>query len=203
MNIPTIEEAKQLLSEGETLSPGPWVNHSIFTAEAARNIAIHHRDIDPEIAYILGYLHDIGRRSGITDMRHIIDGYNFLTNKGYDDCARICLTHSFPLKNLDSFSGKNDCNDEEIDFINKYLDGINYSVYDELIQLCDALTTPKGVCLLEKRFVDMALRSGANELTILKWKATFEIKDKFEDVIGRSIYELLPGVEKNTFLNKS
>lgn len=28
----------------------------------------------------------------------------------------------------------------------------------------------------------------------------FEIKEKFEDVIGRSIYELLPGVEETTFL---
>ena len=157
------------------------------------------RAMDPEIAYILGYLHDIGRRYGVSHMRHIIDGYNFLSHRGYEDCARICLTHSFPLKNLDSYSGNKDCNDKEIDFIKEYLTGINYSVYDELIQLCDALTTPKGFCLLEKRLVDVALRYGVNELTILKWKATFEIKRKFEGVIGKSIYELLPGVEETTF----
>jgi len=104
------------------------------------------------------------------------------------------------LKNLDSYSGNKDCNDEEINFIKEYIAGINYSVYDELIQLCDALTTPKGFCLLEKRLVDVALRYGVNELTILKWKATFEIKGKFEDVIGRSIYELLPGVEETPIL---
>ena len=200
MNVPSIEEAKQLLSEAETFNPGPWVNHSIFTADAARNIAIYHRNVDPEIAYVLGYLHDIGRRYGVSHMRHIIDGYNFLSHRGYEDCARICLTHSFPLKNLDSYSGNKDCNDEEIDFIKEYIAGIGYSVYDELIQLCDALTTPKGFCLLEKRLVDVALRYGVNELTILKWKATFKIKGKFEDVIGRSIYELLPGVEETTFL---
>ena len=69
-----------------------------------------------------------------------------------------------------------------------------------MIQLCDALTTPKGFCLLEKRLVDVALRYGVNDLTILKWEATFEIKRKFEDAIGRSIYDLLPGVEETTFL---
>jgi hypothetical protein len=200
MNVPSIEEAKRLLSEAETLNPGPWVDHSIFTADAARNIAICHREINPEIAYILGYLHDIGRRYGVSHMRHIIDGYNFLNHRGYEDCARICLTHSFPLKNLDSYSGNHDCNDKEIILIKEYLAAINYSVYDELIQLCDALTTPKGFCLLEKRLVDVALRYGANDLTILKWKATFEIKEKFEQTIGRSIYELLPGVEETTFL---
>jgi len=50
MNFPSIEEAKQLLSEAESLNPGPWINHSIFTEDAARNIAKCHREIDPEIA---------------------------------------------------------------------------------------------------------------------------------------------------------
>ena len=144
MNVPSIEEAKRLLSEAATLNPGPWVDHSIFTADAARNIANKHQKLNSEIAYILGYLHDIGRRNGVSHMRHIIDGYNFLSQKGYEDCARICLTHSFPLKNLDSYSGNKDCNPEEFDFVKDYIAGVNYSVYDELIQLCDALTTPKG-----------------------------------------------------------
>lgn len=200
MNVPSIEETKRLLSQAEKLNPGPWINHSIFAADAARNIASNHRELDSEIAYILGYLHDIGRRYGISYMRHIIDDYNFLNQMGYGDCARICLTHSFPLKNPDSYSGNKDCNAEEFDFIKKYIARVDYSAYDELIQLCDVLTTPKGFCLLEKRLVDVGLRYGVNDLTVLKWKATFEIKRKFEDAIGRSIYDLLPGVEETTFL---
>lgn len=200
MNIPSREEAKRLLSEAETLNPGPWVDHSIFTAVAARNIANCYKSLDPETAYILGYLHDIGRRFGFSHMRHIIDGYKFLSQLGYEDCARISLTHSFPLKDIESYSGNRDCNDEQLNFIKDYIDRVNYSEYDELIQLCDALTTPKGFCLLEKRLVDVALRYGVNDLTILKWRATFEIKRKFEDAIGRSIYGLLPGVEEMTFL---
>ena len=46
--------------------------------------------------------------------------------------------------------------------------------------------------------IDVALRHGINEYTTLKWKSTFEIKDYFEDKIGKSIYRLLPGVAENT-----
>lgn len=59
MDTPSIRETKQLLAEAETLNPGPWVAHSIYTAEAARNIARSIEEMDPRIAYILGYLHDI------------------------------------------------------------------------------------------------------------------------------------------------
>ncbi|WP_425800882.1 HD domain-containing protein [Desulfitobacterium sp. Sab5] len=200
MKVPSIEKAKLLLSEAGTLNPGPWINHSIYTADAAHNIASYHKDLDPEIAYIMGYLHDIGRRYGISNMRHIIDGYSFLSQLGYEDCARICLTHSFPFKDTDSYSGNNDCTSEEFNFIKEYIAGVDYSAYDELIQICDALTTPKGFCLLEKRLVDVALRYGINNLTIAKWGATFQIKKKFEDKIGRSIYDLLPGVKETTFV---
>jgi HD superfamily phosphodiesterase len=127
MKVPSIEEAKRLLSEAGTLNSGPWVNHSIYTADAARNIASYHRQLDPEIAYVLGCLHDIGRRFGISHLRHIIDGYNFLSQMGYDDCAKVCLTNSFSLKNLDSYSGNNDCSNEEFDFIKEYIAGVNYS----------------------------------------------------------------------------
>jgi hypothetical protein len=201
MKVPSIEDAQPLLSEASTLNPGPWVNHSIYTAEAARYIACRHGELDPEIAYVFGYLHDIGRRYGISHMRHIIDGYKFLSQMGYEDCARICLTHSFPLKSLDSYSGNNDCTNEEFDFLKEYITGVNYSVYDELIQLCDALTTSKGFCLLEKRLVDVALRHGINDLTISKWKATFKIKEKFENEIGLPIYSLLPRIKETTFMN--
>ena len=200
MKIPSAEEAKRLLSEAAMLNPGPWVEHSIFTAEAARNIAGKHQKLNPEVAYILGYLHDIGRRFGISYMRHIIDGYNFLSQMGYEDCARISLTHAFPLKDTQSYSGANDCTPEETEFIKKYISEVNYSEYDELIQLCDALATPKGFCLLEKRLVDVVMRYGITDLTVWKWKATFEIKANFEKAIGGSIYALLPGVQETTFL---
>lgn len=144
-------------------------------------------------------LHDIGRRAGVTDMRHILDGYYFASEKGYDMVAKICLTHSFNCPDIKICFGKWDCTEEEYNFVKNYIETVDYNDYDRLIQLCDALALPSGFCLLEKRMVDVALRHGIHEYIIDKWKVTFETKKYFEEKIGKSIYSLLPGVIENTF----
>ncbi len=199
MKIPTLQEAEELLLEAQQLNPGPWVAHSRYVAQAAQAIAACHPDLDEHAAYILGCLHDIGRRFGVTGMRHVLDGYHFLQSMGYDDAARISLTHSYPIKTVASGSARWDATQEEYNFVQGYLDGIEYDHYDRLIQLCDSLALPTGFCLLEKRFVDVVMRYGFIPLTQQKWEAYFQIKADFERQIGRSIYSLLPGVVENTF----
>ena len=199
LGVPTIEEATLILNEGSKLNPGPWIEHSLFVGKAAEFIASEDKELDGNIAMVLGMLHDIGRQYGITSMRHSIDGYNFLMEKGHDLVARICITHSFPYNNIDAVFGKWDCSDLEYKFVKDYLYNIDLSPYDKLIQLCDALALPTGYCLMEKRMLDVAMRHGVNEYTIEKWKATFEIKNFFEERIGKSIYSVLPNVVENTF----
>ena len=74
-----------------------------------------------------------------------------------------------------------------------------YDDYDLLVQLCDALALPTGFCLLEKRFVDVAIRYGTHPATIDRWKAVLNTKAHFEKIMGCSIYEVLPGVIENSF----
>ena len=199
MKIPDRDTAKQFLLEAEKFNPGNWVPHSLFTAQAAEVIAKVHPELDSEVAYIMGYLHDIGRRAGITYLRHSLDGYHFLQQLGYEDAARICITHTFWFNGLEDYPGKWDCSVEEIHFLKSYITSIDYNEYDRLIQLCDCLALPTGFCLLEKRLVDVALRYGTTKYTTAKWKRLFENKAGFEQKIGRSIYDLLPGVKENTF----
>ena len=47
--------------------------------------------------------------------------------------------------------------------------------------------------------VEVALRHGTHEFTAPKWKATFEIKQYFERLMGKSLYSILPKVIENTF----
>jgi hypothetical protein len=197
--IPTLKESKILLDEAGKLNPGPWVKHSINVGNAAQIIAENSPGLCGEVALILGMLHDIGRRAGITGLRHILDGYRFAKEKGFYNVAKVCITHSFDCKDIRSAIGTWDCTKKEYDFIKQYLENIEYDDYDKLIQLCDSLALPNGFCLIEKRMVDVALRHGINEYTTLKWKATFEIKDYFENKTGKSIYSILPGVVENTF----
>ena len=199
MKIPTLAEAERLLDKAEAKNPGGWADHARYVALAAKNIAEVHPDLDPETAYVLGLLHDIGRREGVTAMRHILDGYTFLEGLGYSDAARIALTHSYPLQDIESGSGRWDGSDEELAFVETYLNGVKYDDYDRLLQLCDALAWPSGFVMIEKRLVDVALRLGINDMTVEKWRAFLELQGYFEKAIGRSIYSVLPGVVENTF----
>jgi HD domain-containing protein len=198
--VPSLEEAKVTLKEAERLNPGGWVKHSMFVAEGAKLISEQTDNLDPEIAYILGLLHDIGRIEGVHGMRHGLDGYNYATRKGYDLVARTCLSHiGFKYNNEVVVVGKWDGTEKEYIFVKEYLSAIEDTDYDKLIKLCDYLSLPSGFCLIEKRLVDIALRGGINEYTIPRWKSTFENKHYFEEKIGKSIYSLLPNVRENTF----
>ena len=147
--------------------------------------------MDADAAYVMGLLHDIGRRGGIMDMRHIFAGYQFMMSLGYEDSARICLTHSFPYKDIRAYNGQNDCSEEETAFISSFIDSVEYDDYDRLIQLCDAISFPNGPTCVEKRLVDVVLRRGFNDLTIPKWKAFLELKTYFDEKTEMDIYKLL------------
>lgn len=198
MIFPSLTQAETYLSEAAKYNSGPWEVHSRYTAVGARLIAERHPYLDPEHAYILGLLHDIGRRFGVTQMRHVLDGYIFMEQEGYPEVGRVCLTHSYPDKNLPAQAGW-DGTEEEFHIFQEKVKGIEYDEYDRLIQLMDCLALPTGFCLMEKRFVDVTLRYGFNEATTQRWKAYLAIKKHFDGATGVSVYSLLPGVMENTF----
>jgi hypothetical protein len=200
MNPPSLSQAQAYLREAETLNPGPWVAHSYRVAEAARIIAEHHPDLDPETAYVFGLLHDIGRREGAKGMRHVVDGYNFLIAKGHPRAARICMTHSYPVKDARSGASDWDGTEAEFQFVVDYLAGIEYDEYDRLYQLCDSLALPDGFCLIEKRWVDVLMRyKNFTPFTLPKWQAIADLKRHFDEVIEQNLYGLLPGIAETTF----
>lgn len=191
MKIPTVKDAEKLLEEAAVLNPGAWIGHNKTAGVCARIIAEKCKDINSDAAYVMGILHDIGRREGIMDMKHIYTGYQFMSSLGYVDSARICLTHSFPYKDILSYNGQNDCSEEQTEFIKAYIASTKYNDYDRLIQLCDVISFPDGPTYIEKRLVDVAMRRGFNDLTIPKWKAFFELKEYFDKKTGMDIYTLL------------
>lgn len=199
MKLPTLEAAEQILVEAAGRNPGPWVQHSRNVALAARLIAERHPRLDPDPAYILGLLHDIGRREGPSYIRHLTDGYRYLAGLGYEDAGRISLTHSFPIADLRVYMGEWDCSAEDLQFLEAFITATEMSEYDRLIQLCDGIAPAEGFCLMEKRIVDVARRYGVNEATVKGWEARFKIKAEFEAAIGESIYQILPGIIEGTF----
>ena len=197
----TIEQAMQELNIAVQNNPGPWEQHSLVAADNARRIAEKVPGMDPDKAYIMGLLHDIGRRVGVTGMRHIVDGYRYMMTLGEADIATICITHSYPVKDPELFAGKHDCTPEEKALVRQILESRPYDDYDRLIQLCDAISLPTGACIMEKRFVDVVMRHGMESFTTVKWKAYYEIKEHFDSLCGCNIYTLLPGILENSMGN--
>ena len=193
--FPNIENAIMELELAGQLNPGPWTSHSYNVAQAAKIIA-ENCNMDSEKAFVCGLLHDIGRRTGIAAVRHIIDGYDYAVSKGWNEVARVCLTHSFPVKDIEADIGKKDISQEQYTFIKEYLDRLEYDDYDKLIILCDALVDANGFCILEKRFIDTTRRYGIYPFSIDRWNKTYEYKEYFEKIIGKSLYSLLPDIEK-------
>ena len=199
MKIPSRNEAERMMDEAAGMNPGPWVEHAGYAARAAETIARELGDMDADTAYILALLHDIGRRFGKSKFRHMTDGYRYLTGLGYPDAAKVCITHGFPLRDIDMVLHEKDVSDTEWEFAREFLATAEYDDYDRLVQLADIVAMPHGYVLIEKRFVDVALRYGTTAHTAERWRAFFAVRDGFEKRLGKSVYSLLPGVVENTF----
>ena len=196
--LPTIQEAEFELQEAGKLNPGPWEKHSLNTGIAARNIAEKIEGMDADKAYIVGVLHDVGRRVGFVDIpTHVYAGYEYCMQKGWDEVARICMTHSYLLMK-DEFNYEPQTEHERK--IKEYVSAIEADEYDKLIQLCDALAVDYGFVILEKRFVDVTRRYGIMEGYIKGWEVAFAIKEDFEKRMGCSIYDVLPDIGRTTLL---
>jgi len=184
--IPTREQAQALLREAEACNPGPWGDHSRTAAHCAECIAKRCADMDREKAYVLGLLHDIGRKFGVRHLGHVSDGYTYMMRLGYDEAARVCMTHSFTDNTTRDYVGKFDTTPEEMELIERTLRAIEPDEYDRLIRLCDALAGSTGVLNIEDRMNDVKRRYGSYSQT--KWDSNMELKRYFEEKMGMDLY---------------
>ena len=192
--IPARMEAERLLREAEQCNPGPWGNHSRVVAHCAEKIAGSCDGMDRDKAYVLGLLHDIGRKFGVRHLGHVSDGYTYMMSLGYDEAAKICLTHSFNNQSTKEYIGNFDTSEEELELINTALAQVVMDDYDRLIQLCDSLAGSEGVLDMEERMGDVKRRYGSYPQG--KWDANIKLKEYFEEKMGKDIYEV---VEKETY----
>lgn len=187
--LPTREEAEKILKEAEKCNPGAWSNHSRITAYCAEKIAEKFDGLDSEKAYILGLLHDIGRKFGVSHLRHVSDGYSYMMSLGFDEAAKICLTHSFNNQTLDDYIGRFDTTKDELTLIEDKLKSIEMNDYDRLIQLCDSLAGSEKILNIEERMADVKRRYG--QYPQEKWNKNLQLKQYFENKIGKDIYTVV------------
>lgn len=185
--LPDRKEAEKILKEAEKCNPGMWGDHSRVAGMCAGRIAAA-SGLNKDKACILGLLHDIGRRFGKGHLQHVYDGYKYMMDMGYDEVAKICLTHSFTIQNISCYIGNIDIRPEQYQELADLLTGQIYDDYDRLIQLCDSIAMAEGVVDIEVRMGDVKRRYGSYPQE--KWNKNLEIKNYFENKMGRSIYDV-------------
>ncbi|NJP39644.1 HD domain-containing protein [Oscillospiraceae bacterium HV4-5-C5C] len=189
---PSRKQAEALLNESEKLNPGKWADHCRVAAQCAEKIAsacTGSDNLDPDKAYVLALLHDIGRRFGPSQFGHISDGYHYMQQLGYDEAARICLTHSFPQQDIQSYIGRYDVPPAEVTKLGQHLAALQYDDYDRLIQLCDSVAMAEGVVSINQRLDDVERRYG--HFPAEKRAALIRLKAYFEAKMQRNLYSVI------------
>lgn len=198
--ILTSKEARELLEiERKKTKDDRWIEHSICVGDSAGILAKalkekgHNVDVDKVIT--LGYVHDIGKYTGESH-GHVMRGYEYLKNKGYDEeYANICLTHSY-LNNdiLCTAGGVPD--KEKNPFLTYFIKNHEYTIEEKLINLFDLMCTTK-ILTLDKRLIDIVLRKGVFSNTQYHVKETYKLKEYFDNLLGYNLYDLFPEIKEN------
>ena len=193
--VPSRQQAEQILAEGQARYSevsqihGRWADHCRTAAACAEKIAARCPGLDPDKAYVLGLLHDIGRRWGDGHLRHVYYGWKYMAEQGYGEVAKICLTHSFQIQGIDAYVGHRDISPEALAELTAALEAAVYDDYDRLIQLCDSIAGPDGPVDMAARMEDVRRRYG--DYPQDKWDKNFGLKGYFEHWAGAELYDIV------------
>ncbi len=194
--------ARNLLEiERQKVRDDRWIEHCLCVGDSAGKIAKALNDknynVDIDKAITLGYLHDIGKYNGESH-GHVMRGYNYLKNKGYDEeYCNICLTHSYLNNDIVCTAGGIP-NPEDNPFLTEFIKNHEYTIEEKLINICD-LMCPQGakVYTIDKRLIDIIIRRGAYSNTQYHIKETYKLKEYFDNLLGYNLYDLFPEIKGN------
>ena len=196
----TSKEAKELLEiERKEGKDHRWIQHSILVGTSAGRIAKALNDkgitVDVDKTITLGYLHDIGKYNR-ESIGHVMRGYEYLKNKGYDDeYANICLTHSY-LNNDVTCTAGGGPNPNDNPFLTNFIKEHQYSIEEKIINLCDLMCPKDKIYTVDKRLIDIIIRKGAYPNTQYHVIETYKLKEYFDNLLGYNLYDLFPEIKK-------
>lgn len=203
MTLPSLTEAKKLFEKAclvtdennlkDGLVKGISRRHYLRVAENAKLIASKTAYLNPEKAYILGLLHDYGECVvyGNNSLFHGTTGYDEMMKLGYDEVAKVCLTHSFFCEDIDPDEYLSYPRDEILraaDYIKKHpLDD-----YDKLIQVSDLMVKRDKNTNISDRLDFVAAKYHVSSDVIKRKKlSALNLKNYFDNLCGQDIYQIV------------
>lgn len=203
MSYPKVSEAFSLLDvlvDGyskqysvDSTAPSLLRQHSLLVAACAEILAAKIHGMDSKKAYALGLLHDYGKVINEKDNKlfHGLTGYKIMSELGYDEVAKICLTHTFINKDF-KHEDYQAYDSKELTACKKLLKNIDYDDYDRLIQLSDMMVTVVGFKTLKERMIYIRDKYNICNLTMKKkYRQVLKLKDYFDKLCGCDVYKLL------------
>lgn len=153
-------------------------------------------DIDADRVAAMGIVHDIGKLIPEKGS-HVIVGYNYLKNLGYDEeyCS-VCMTHSYLNGDILCTAGGIP---DDIPVRTEYLKNHEYTIYDKIINLCDLLCTHE-IITIDKRLIDIMVRRGVYSNTVYNIVETQKLKKMFDEMLGYDVYDLYPEIKEHLWL---
>ena len=155
-----------MINEG-SINTSSWLSHSLYEARTCEILA-DKLNLDKDIAFNYGLLHDYGRKYS-HNFSHVIKGFEELVDMGIREC-RACLTHSFI--NDGRFSN-NEIPDVEVSYVenkeqftseyddlSKLLRNITYTDYDRILNIADLMASDRGILSPIDRIYDILSRRG-------------------------------------------
>ena len=191
----TLERAEKLMNHAASVMEGRenYLRHSRSVGDTAAVIAKAVGLEDPDYARALGYVHDIGKHLDEKNVEwHDVLGFQYLRGQGIDEQdAWICMTHSY-------INGDYTCQaggiPKEHPLRCEKLREHHYNTYEEIINLCDLMCLHETMTM-EKRLIDLLVRKGVHENTHYHIVTALKLKEKFDQMAGRDIYELFPHIK--------
>lgn len=203
MTYPKVADAFSLLDilidgyskqyEEDSVAPSLLRQHSLLVATCAEILATKIPNMDSKKAYALGLLHDYGKvvDEKANKLFHGLCGYKIMNKIGYDEVAKICLTHTFIEKDFDA-DDYISYPKSEVKECKKLLAKIEYDEYDRLVQLSDMMVTVVGFKTLKERMRFIRDKYKLCNLTMKKkYRTVLKLKEHFDKLCGCDIYKLL------------
>lgn len=196
----TSKEARELLEiERKNAKDDRWIEHSICVGDSvgilAKALKEKGYNVDVDKTITLGYIHDIGKYTGESH-GHVMRGYEYLKNKGYDEeYANICLTHSYLNNDILCTAGGVPDKEKNL-FLTDFIEKHEYTIEEKLINLFDLMCTTK-ILTIDKRLVDIVFRKGVFSNTQYHVKETYKLKEYFDNLLGYNLYDLFPEIKEN------
>lgn len=148
-NIPNKDKINFYLIEDNN-NLGPWVTRSKIIGKSAKIIG-KELGLDEDIAFACGSLFDIGKKEKKKGLENNLRSFHILRNESYFFPAKIAISHSFILKDINSYLGEMNLKEKDIITIKNLLLSYSYTDYDKLIQVLDNSITDTYLGIKKKQ----------------------------------------------------